>query len=246
MASDQTENIVKAIQSAQKTYTPSPRVVESLKDKTLVMMVGPVAIGKSFIIDKVTEKDQDFMATPTFTTRGARPDDAPGLFITRPHTEQELAEILDEIQQGELVQYVIHPTTHNIYGTKPEYYSAKYNFLPTLSSSVGTARKPFGNSIALFIVARPEVWKMWLDARYPIKNEERAKRIHEAIISLEWGLANEDKSNIAWVENSIQTPEKTVEEVINIVKYKKQGDKSAKEYARQMLKLAKSESGEVN
>lgn len=242
MVSDQTENLIQAIQVAEKTYRPSSTVAKSLRDKTLVMLIGPVAIGKSFIIEHVVARDKEFGPVPVFTTREARPDDAPGLFHIRPHTEDELAKILDEIQHGVLVQYMVHPTTHNVYGTKPEYYSARYNLLPTISTVADTIHRPFGNGVALFIVTKPETWKAWLDIRYPTRSKERAKRIEEAIASLTWALKNEQKSHIIWIENSAQHPEKTIEDVINIVKYNKQGDQAAKQYAQQMLEFAIKES----
>jgi guanylate kinase len=208
------------------------------------MLIGPVAVGKSFIIEHVTAQDKEFNSVPTFTTRDARSDDTPGLFLIRPHTVHGLAQILDEIQQGRLVQYMVHPTTHSVYGTKPEYYSARYNLLPTISTVVDTIHRPFGSGVAVFIVAKPETWRKWLDIRYPIKSKERTKRLQEAVASLRWALANEKKSNIMWVENSIATPEKTIDDIINIVKYSQKSDEAARIYAEQMLALAVKESEE--
>src|SRR5688572_17109905 len=111
------EKILEAIRAAEKTYRPSQEVTDSLRDKTLVMLVGPVAIGKSFIIDQLTSHQPEFKQVSVFTTRDARPDDNPDLFRIRPHTEASLTEILDQIKQGKLVQYTIHPTTGRIYGT---------------------------------------------------------------------------------------------------------------------------------
>jgi guanylate kinase len=242
MISAQTEQLLHDMHVAEKTYRPSREVCDSLRTKNLVMLVGPVAIGKSYVIDQITASLSNFKQIPMFTTREARPDDKPSMFRVRSHTDASIAEIFDEIKSGKLVQYIVHITTGRIYGTTLKDYDAEYNLLPTLPGVVDSlAQLPFNSTSAIYLTARPEVWQMWLNSRYPNKNAERAKRIEEAILSLEWALDDSRESTISWVENSIQTPERTIEDVINIVKYKQEGDPAAREYAKQMLELAISE-----
>jgi hypothetical protein len=239
MISSQTEKILETMHAIEKTYQPSKEVADSLRQKNLVMLVGPVAIGKSYLIDLIAANNPEFKQVPMFTTRDARPDDKPNMFRIQPHTDASVLNIFEEIKKANLVQYIVHLTTGRVYGTTATDFSAKYNLLPTLPGVVNALTQlPFAKTSTIYLTARPEVWQMWLSSRYPHKDAERAKRIKEAIISLEWALADEQQSNISWVENNIQTPEKTVEDIINIVKYNHQGDPGAREYAKQMLKLA--------
>jgi hypothetical protein len=240
MTATRTEKIIENIKAAEKNYRPSQEVADSLSQKTLVMLVGPVAVGKSFVSNLVAESDPEFNEVSVFTTREARASDGSGLFRIKPHTDESLSAILDEIKAGTLVQYMVHTTTGRIYGSTVEDYSGTYNLLPTISSVVDQLTQlPFKAATAIYVTTRPEVWIMWLNTRYPDKEDtERAKRIEEAIVSLEWALADERQSTVSWIENDIQTPEKTVEDVINIVKYNQQYNPVAREYAKQMLELA--------
>lgn len=231
--------ILEAIQKAENSYKPSQEVADALAQKTLVMLIGPVAIGKSFIGTQIVKSDPEFEQTTVLTTREQRPDDLPGHFRFKSHEVEPLTKILNDIQKGDLVQYMVHTTTGNIYGTALEDYKGTYNLLPTISNVVNKlAQLPFSATYAIYLTARPEIWQMWLDSRYPTKNAERTKRIKEAITSLQWALADEQRATISWVENNIQTPERTIEDIINIVKYKDQGDPTARQYAEQMLELA--------
>jgi guanylate kinase len=245
MTSVQIDTIIEAIRTSEKTYQPSLRTVETLKQKTLVMLVGPVAIGKSYLIGQVSAIDPEFKQVSVFTTRDQRPDDDPALFRILPHTNKTLFEIQNKIQQGDLVQFTVHPTTGRIYGTEPQNFSVRYNLLPMLASAIDDRiQKPFARAHILFIVARPEIWKRWLDTRYPVKSEERTKRIQEAIISLKWALAENQPYHITWIENSVENPERTIEDITNIVKYNQQDTDSARDYGRQMLELAIKENEE--
>ncbi|MDN5274295.1 MAG: hypothetical protein JWP06_196 [Candidatus Saccharibacteria bacterium] len=239
MLSNETKKKLGEIQATETTYLPSEDVARSLHDKVLVMLVGPVAIGKSFVIDQIIRTDPEFKPVPVFTTRDSRAGEDPELFRTQPHTDESLAEIFDAIDQKTLIQYTVHPTTGRIYGTVAGDYNAPYNLLATLSGAVEPrAKLPFAASHTVCLVARPEVWRLWLNKRYPENSAERTKRIEEAIICLRWALEDKPHVNISWVENNIQTPERTIEDIINIVKYNQQGDVSARKYAAQMLELA--------
>lgn len=239
MAEKDTEEILETIRVAESTYCPSKEVADTLRDKTLVMIVGPVAVGKSYVISHLTMKDPDFKQVSIFTTRDARPGEHPEDVRSQPRTRSSLTQLQKKIQDGLLVQYTIHPTTGHIYGTLASDYKARYNLLPTLSGAVESRGKlPFADSVVILLVAKPETWQTWLNIRYPEKSDERAKRVNEAIISLRWGLSEERSLNVHWVENDIDHPSKAIEDIINIVKYKKVSDSNAKVCAEKMLEAA--------
>ena len=95
----------------QTTYMPNATVAAQLKEKNLVMFVGPASVGKSFLMNRIVERDVDFGRVSVFTTREARPDDEPGMFRNLPHDDANVTMLLDKIQRGEVVQYAVHPTS---------------------------------------------------------------------------------------------------------------------------------------
>src|SRR6266536_4418405 len=168
-------------------YHPNEQVGATLNKKHLVMFVGPVATGKTFIMKKIAQAQADFGLVTSFTTREQREDDDPTMFRFLPHNEQHIQHLLSAIEEGEVVQYAIHPTSHRFYGSEPQDYPATYNMLATLSGVVEPmSALPFEKTHRIGLVCQPEVWETWLQKRFPKKNEEQQKRILEAVQSLEW------------------------------------------------------------
>jgi hypothetical protein len=228
------------VRRAEDAYTPSSEVANSIKNKMLVMFVGPVAIGKSYVMNHLAKTDAEFGRVPVFTTRDARPDDELGMFEIQPHTDESVSELLDTIEAQNVVQYAVHPTTGRIYGSLPRHYAYKYNMLATLSSVVDPMRRlPFAQTIVIGLSTRPDVWRIWFEDRYPTASEEKSKRLSEAALSLEWLLDPEREGFVRWVVNSPNDPNATTKDIINIVKYSKQEDTQAKNYARQILELVR-------
>lgn len=227
--------------SLQPTYVPSVETAQTLQHKTLVMLIGPAAVGKSYVIEQTLNADPNFAQVTSFTTREPRADDLPGHIAYIPNTNEALSQLLQTIKLGSLVQYAVHSTTGNIYGTTPRDYTATYNMLPTLSTVVESlSALPFQRTVTICLVAKPETWWQWLNDRYKTDGSERTKRIQEAITSLRWMLSSTNP-NIRFVENSVSNPQRTIEHIINIVKYNQQTDEKAREYAKQMLSLATNE-----
>jgi energy-coupling factor transporter ATP-binding protein EcfA2 len=220
----------------ETSYQPNEEIGRKISEKTLVMFVSPAAGGKSFLMNHVAEAVPDFSRVPVFTTREPREDDEPGMFRYISHDDEHLDELLGKIERREVAQYVIHPTTGNIYGSEIRDYPNKFNMLPTLSSIVGPLKRlPFKNTVVVGIAAEPEIWKQRFDARYPEKNDEYLRRRREAITSLDWLLTRED---IQWVNNTSADPAAAVQSVVDIVKYSKSRDSTAQRYAIEMRTIA--------
>lgn len=226
---------LEAARQLQAHYRPNDEVCALLADKTLVMCVGPTAIGKSFIMNKAVELDDEFQRVSVFTTREPREDDEPGMFQPLMHDDENVWALLDQMERGELVNFAIHPNTGRIYGTTPEDYSAKYNLLATLSGAVAQLQAlPFASTHLIGLGSHD--WRQWMLERYPEDSSERQKRLREAISSLEWLLKT---PGVTWLENPAGQGKQTAQQLINIVKYNEAGDTSAREIAERMLMTAK-------
>jgi guanylate kinase len=218
-------------------YKPNKQVGATLGKKQLVMFVGPVATGKTYIMKRMVEAHPDFGLVTSFTTREQRPDDDPSMFRFLPHNQPSLRRILDTIEAGNAVQYAIHPTSHRFYGSESQDYSAKYNMLATLSGVVEPmSALPFEKTHCIGIVCRPAVWEVWLKKRFPVKNEDQQKRVTEAVQSLEWLL--QTNLPVAWVENDPDATEQTIDDTLDAVLYNKT-KALGEEVAKVMLKRAK-------
>ena len=187
--------------------------MESLHDKTLVMIIGPTAVGKSSLMNEVVSIDAEFSRVSGFTTREPRANDEPGLY--RYLTNAAARHV---IEQGEVVQFAIHPTTGDMYGTQLKDYPKRFNLLDTLSTVVeGLQSLPFKSTITISLTTDPRAWQTWLLNRYPeADDEQRIKRLEEARQSIEWSMAQ--TTDHFWLVNQPNNLRATAEQLIAIVR----------------------------
>lgn len=232
MLSPEVEARLNTARQNEKNYQPNSEIAAKLAEKTLVMFVGPVAVGKSFLMNHVAEVAGDFSRVPVFTTRQPREDDEPGMFRYLPHDDAHVSKLLDKIENGGVVQYAIHPTSGRIYGSEITDHPNTYNMLATLSGGVEQLqRMPFKATVTLGVAVPPPTWQRRLAARYPQPSEEKTKRLKEAVLSLEWLLSHDD---VRWVTNAGDIAA-TAQETIGIVKYNQQPATGGAQHARQLL-----------
>ena len=238
---------LEAAQTSERSYKPSREVASALGEKSLVMLVGPAAIGKSYIMNKMIELDPDFARVPVFTTREARADDDPGMFRCYPHTDEGLQGPLELIESHAAVQYAIHPTQGTIYGTELGDYPAHYNLLATLSKSVDTLEQlPFESTHVVGLTTSSVNWRTWFEERFPFGHPEREKRLAEAEQSLIWLLENDMENRIIWINNKIGHPEAAAKNIIKAVKSgKKNPDAGNVSQAYAMLNAAEDMAGAI-
>ena len=173
------------------------------------MIVGPTAIGKSAIMNKVIELDTRFGRVGGFTTRLQRPNDEAGLYR---YLSNDAARQI--IEQGEAVQFAINPANDQIYGTQAIDYASEFNMKDTLSGAVaGFMNLPFQNHMTISVTASTEAWKTWLDARFPEPSADRTRRLIEAKQSIEWSL--NQKNNHAWAMNTQGSVDKAASSLIS-------------------------------
>jgi len=207
--------------------------MESLSGKTLVMIVGPTAVGKSSLMNEVVAQDSEFGRVSGFTTRRQRPNDEPGLYR---YLSNGAARQL--IEKGEVVQFAIHPTTGDMYGTQPQDYPRLFNLLDTLSTVVGGIQSlPFKSVVTVSLTTDPAAWQSWVLGRYPEPSEERTKRLQEAVQSIEWSMSQ--SANHFWLINRPNDIAATANELINVVR-SGNGRTAPPDEAASLLLVAKS------
>lgn len=183
--------------------------MNQLRDKTLIMLVGPSAIGKSTLMNEVVSIRSDFGRTTGFTTRDPRPNDEPGQYryLTKDDVQKKIA-------QKSLIQYAVFPTTGQIYGTETIDYPSKYNLKDILANAVADFRAlPFARTVTISLAAPAEQWQQWFLARYPKPSQEAKMRLEEAKLSIEWSLQDEQTH---WLINSEQHLKSAAAQLVNI------------------------------
>ena len=202
------------------------------------MIVAPSAVGKSTLMNQVAELDSDFTRIGGFTSRPQRANDEPGLYEYIPHTDEGIRSILAQKEAGQLVQYVIHPTTGFIYGSRLHNYPGTYNMKDTLSNVVASLSKlPFHNSHVVGLVTDPQIWHEWFLKRNQHTGDNYQKRVTEAITSLEW-LSSQPEASISWVYNHPDDIATDSKELVALIKGEKKSDPLLRDYAVKMLSLA--------
>ena len=200
--------------AGQHDYQPSDGVRRIIKDKTLVMIVAPAAMGKSFVISHTTASDPRFGQATSFTTRDPRSGDE-GNTRTIPRDNEHISILVDLIESGQVVNYAIFPTTGMIYGSDLSSYPADINFLPTQSHSVETLRNTgFGKAVTIGLVAPPETWTAWFNARFPEPTSEKTARLKEALLSISWLLNDND---VRWLINREGEGDAVTRDLITLV-----------------------------
>lgn len=173
---------------------------EANKNKRVIALLGPSAVGKSRLIRACLDRAFDWgihsvAEAGTSTTRPGRPGGDPENY----HTDIPMEEMIELIEQGKLVNWSPNKTGH-IYGTLPEDFPAEYNFMACLPDSVPMLRRAgFAAVHAIYIVTAADAWEEQLASRLYTPetidlpesqrryHPEAAGRIEEAIQSLEYG-----------------------------------------------------------
>jgi len=201
------------IQDHPELYTPNERVAEALGQKSLVMLIGPCAVGKSYLIDQLVTQNPEFRKSRSFTTRPPRPDDTPDTIRYLQWTDESIGTFCDDIEAGEFVNFTFHPKTGEIYGTALQDHPGTYNLMPTLASSVEPLEAlPFQQAPIIGLVTTPTQWQQWFNNREFTSSTDRAARIGEGISSLTW-LLNQPRASI--VANTLDADAATtIQEVV--------------------------------
>jgi hypothetical protein len=191
------------LEAGQETYQPSPDIQAYLGSVTLDAYLGPFRSGKSTIISAMAETyaDEGFARAPTLTTREPAERDKGNSVRYINHTDEGIAAFADRVQKGDIVQYIIHPTTGRIYATDIESYAHPHNMLELLPGSVSDMeRLGFKQCNLVYVVNRCDQVCTRIQKDYPLVNEERIQRIREGHENLEWAL-DQPVGRLLWAYN---------------------------------------------
>lgn len=195
------------------------------------MVIAPSSMGKTYVMNKVTELNDEFARVTVLTTREPRPDDQ-GMFRYYQKTDEDLDHVLKMIEHGELVQYAVFPSSGQIYGSQPRDFPARFNLLATLSSAVEQLEHiGFKHTVPIGLITYPKVWMEWFDARHSSRQADRPARLHEALQSLDWLLARD----VHWLINEPGRVNSVAKKLIAIAgKSVSDDDSRARKYALQL------------
>ncbi len=195
------------------SYEPSNSTKQQIRDKALIALIGPSAIGKSTVAKEITRiGGDDFSEVYIATTRPRRADDPAEYQTADEGFTASHAKTL--IHTGAVTNYAIHPSGH-IYVTRPESFPASYNILP-LMPSVFTAAKQIGFKAvhAAYLVTSAEIFEKQLVAR--ANDPTLADRMSEGRSSLEWAL--EHTEELSFIENVHGDPGAAGAAIISLLK----------------------------
>ncbi len=213
--SERTQERLGIIRDLETGYQPNEFVLRDLAHKSLIAIVGPSSVGKSYVIDELVRTTPHFGKVLSFSTRDPRPDDTPDTMVCLPWDERHIKRICNVIEAGDAVQYIFHPKTGDIYGTTLESYPEEYNVLPALSTSVAALDElPFRSIHKVGLVAEPEIWEKWFEKREFSSTADRHARLGEAVSSLEWILSHPE---VAIVNNIFGHSEQTTKTIRKFV-----------------------------
>ncbi len=229
------EKLVAEIAELTRGYVPMGGTAEVLQTKVVAPIVGPFGVGKSTLMRRVAEMNNDFSYVLGFTTRPRRPHEPDGVYRYIEHTEENLEAMREQLINGELVQAVVHPTTGFIYGSDLDSYNNDFNILDVFSTVIHEFESlPFKELVTTYLVAPLPDWLARIEERGDIHSaDELEKRWEEARLNLEWGIQNEARIN--WAENANGQLDAAAEFVARVVRHEQASDPNGPELARIML-----------
>lgn len=210
------QDFFSTLRSHQQSYLPSDSIRQELAKKTLIMVVGPSAIGKSTTMNNVIASDDRFRRVSGFTSREARPNDEANMY--RYLTEAGYEQMQELITMRQFVQYAVSPVKDVVYGTELRDYPGQYNLQDTWYSAVDNYRKlGFGEYRLVGLVADPHDWKKWFLSRFPQDDPTEAlSRLTEAHQSLSW-LLTQHANSVYWVKNRQLAHDHAANALINVI-----------------------------
>jgi len=175
------QTFLQAAAERMTEYAPNDDVQRQLNGLRMVVAVGPTGAGKTSIIDR-----SGIPHVLVDVTRAPRGEEEDGVDY---HFRTDYEQLLKEIDNGEVVQYIIHPNGE-FYGTKASSYPTHGACaLAILSSAVPYFKRlGFGTLVVVFIV--PPDYDEWMRRVNTHSDADREARLEEAKISFEYALSD--------------------------------------------------------
>jgi ribose 1,5-bisphosphokinase PhnN len=229
-----TEQILHELRGLEQHQQPSEHMRQMLRDITLVGIVAPSASGKNMLIDTMLDTHKSWHYVPSVTTRPKQERDTPGSYRAYiPHDDSGIAAIYNDVVSGRLLQFAMHPLTNHIMATYLADYSGAVNLKDLYASSVDSFRKlGFGRLVVVSLVTPYDLWKPRFDARFPVNDTDRAKRLAEAASSTNWSQKQANATDHLYLVND-GTPVQASEKMTAIIEQQATIDPHAQKMAQE-------------
>ena len=154
---------------------------ETLVSREVLVIVGPSAVGKTSVMDHLSNLRPELGFPQNFTTRAHRPGEPLDLY------EHLADEELGRIPSDEIAQSVVHPDG-NVYGSRKAAYTAPISVVDAMTSSIdGFYAAGFESVRVVGLIASAGAWMERVGKRIADMPQSRAEaRLLEGITCFEW------------------------------------------------------------
>lgn len=190
------EYYVKQLTDIANKYEPSIEVLNKIRNKKLLCLIGASAVGKSSIMKELVD-NHGIPEVLSFVTRKQRDENDRYHFIDK--TPENLQVLIENAKHGDMVNLFVHSGTGDTYGTWPADYEKSPCVLGVTSASYEKIEDLPLMTTPIAIVADPEIWRHRITERPDLTPEQIKIRAIEAEISLKWCL---EKNGVLFVNNS--------------------------------------------
>lgn len=211
--------LVNHLDELSHEYEASTATLDALREKTMIPLLGPFAVGKTTLMDEVVQMHHSqFHRVRSFTTRKPRSGESLETYTFLEHSETTLRKIQEEAEKRELVQFMVHPNTGKVYGSTLDDYGTTPNVMLDIVPKAlpPIEALPFKRIEKIEVVAVPQLWKDRMQQRF-IDNDptDIANRLTEADDNLTWALEQGD--DITWLDNttSIHEGASSLKEIVD-------------------------------
>lgn len=228
-------SLTETLGAMSASYETSDTAKHVLQQKELVPLIGPFAVGKTALMRAAENLDREFGRVRSFTTRPRRVGEEGDAYDFLPHSDATLRQIQAQATRRELVQFIVHPTTGNVYGSTVDSYRTTYSMLDTMPSSLpGLLSLPFREIKKVAIAVPPDVWEHRMAERLRSGDvSDIRKRLAEGVANITWSL--DQGNDLAWVINGACDISTVARNLTRVVKDGYRPDKSARVTAAQLL-----------
>ncbi len=225
-----------ALGSLSVGYEASAAVNETLRQKELVPLIGPFAVGKTTLMRAAEAIDPAFGRIRSFTTRAQREGEEADAYDFLPHDAVTVAGIMRQARARELVQFTVHPTTGHVYGSTIGSYWAEYAMLDAMPTSLsGLVHLPFRAISLMAITVPPDEWEHRMAGRLRDGDpDDIRKRLSEGISNISWSL--DQGPGLSWIVNGGRTAAESAREFIRVIRHGGETSRSARQIAAQLLR----------
>lgn len=196
------------VQERAKHYEPNTEVQAAIAQKSIILVIGPAGVGKSFISRRVTETDPGFSELGTISTRPPKPDDPENY-----RTGVPIEEFAQKVMEGELVQFHRHQFTGELYGSDLASQPTNHIVTPALADSVGQfGQVGYRRVIPVGLYAPADQWMERLQPRK--KDFDYGERLREALKVL--GYLEGNLSNMPVYKNETNKGIEIARSIVNL------------------------------